>query len=786
MNKNKLLKKGLVLGIIVLFVGASVVPNIIGLQVESSYQVSTDVADVCESQENVVVTCYTFGFPGEPSQEMAMSLNETEFLYNKIKDLQIEISRDPLSNKTQQLQHEIIILADEHNLLPAGLSQDTLQLCLYPSWAIHGRRLVSFPLLPSRGSELFCTFVSTGSGALLPIIALPRLIPILMTPIPRLFVWWRAQEAITSCGGLRSETGFIAYGQQKGIALGFWGIGFTFSLPPFMGVYGLIGFALFASVNAERIEYYPPNYPPEINAVYPLDGAKNIPVLTSELSFKLDDPEDDFMSYSVTTEPDIGAGNGHLKPNGVYTVPVSGLEGLTEYTWYVEVNDGNNWVDTSFTFTTEAVAPIVSDPSPPDGARNVPMPFTQLSFHLRDPQGDLMDYTVETSPDIGSGSGTGVGDGTYNVDVSGLDYSTEYIWHVDVTDGTHWTKKIFSFTTEEAPFNPFDEGWHYRKQITINHTKVNGDLTNFPVLISTIDSDLCDKAQDDGDDILFMEESGVSRKLFHEIENYDGLSGKLATWVDITSLSSTKNTTVWVYYGNPYCSNQQNIMDVWDSDYMMVQHLQETSGVHYDSTSNNMDGNPIGVSQDSSGIIDGADYFDGANDYIDVLDSSDLEYDTMTISVWVKKDSLCGATEERSIVGKHQSGQKAGYLLEDFRDEGWAFYVGYNVPGGPVRITAGETYNTSIFYHVVGVYDNGDMELYVNGYSKASDTVTGMTSVGVNVNIGRICSTSHWHGVIDEVRISKSVRSSTWISTEYNNQNDPLGFLNFGPEETGP
>ena len=39
---------------------------------------------------------------------------------------------------------------------------------------------------------------------------------------------------------------------------------------------------------------------------------------------------------------------------------------------------------------------------------------------------------------------------------------------------------------------------------------------------------------------------------------------------------------------------------------------------------------------------------------------------------------------------------------------------------------------------------------------------------------------------IDEVRISKTVRTPAWFLTSYNNQIDPSSFLSFGPEETGP
>ncbi len=326
MKKNHLLKKSGVVGIITLFICSSLVSNIGGYSEEIN-QIDTEVADVCEPEENVVVTCSTFGFPGEPSQEITMSLDEAEFLYDKIKELQIEIACDPLSDKTQQLQHEIITLADEHNLLPAGLSVETLQSRLTPTLRPQHPQRIPLPRLQNRASEMFCNYVSTGSGSSFPIIILPRLIPILLTPIPRLFVRWSTLEGVTSCGGLRSGTGFIAYGAQNGIALGFWGIGFSIFLPPVMA-YGLFGYALFASVNAEDIELWPPNYPPEITAMYPLDGAENIPISTSELSFHISDFNEDPMSYSVTTTPDIGSGSGNNKPDGTYTVPISGPGGL--------------------------------------------------------------------------------------------------------------------------------------------------------------------------------------------------------------------------------------------------------------------------------------------------------------------------------------------------------------------------------------------------------------------------------------------------------------------------
>ena len=44
----------------------------------------------------------------------------------------------------------------------------------------------------------------------------------------------------------------------------------------------------------------------------------------------------------------------------------------------------------------------------------------------------------------------------------------------------------------------------------------------------------------------------------------------------------------------------------------------------------------------------------------------------------------------------------------------------------------------------------------------------------------------HFNGIVDEVRISNSVRSPDWIKTEFNNQSSPGTFYSLGGEELAP
>lgn len=341
--------------------------------------------------------------------------------------------------------------------------------------------------------------------------------------------------------------------------------------------------------------------------------------------------------------------------------------------------------------------------------------------------------------------------------------------------------------TEEATYtlpletgNWWNDSWLYRKNITIDHTKVDDDFVNFPVLISLpSDGDLASNAQNNGSDIVFVDYSG--NKLNHEIELFNGSTGELVAWVNVTSLSSTVNTTLCMYYGNPSAANQENPSGVWHSSYKLVQHLNETTGTHYDSTIYDNDGTPQnGVNQNAVGKIDGADEFDGSDDYVEVLDDDSLhQSNAISVEVWGKADTF-GVW--RSIAAKDKSGTSEwwfGYTTQNKLDFKFNGQTGFN-------INANTVITDSDWHHLVGVYNGSHIYVYVDG---ALDS-TPLSYNDINSNTGsvNIGYTKYWNccrfnGTIDEVRISNIARDGSWISTSYNNQNDPNTFYSIGDEE---
>jgi len=88
--------------------------------------------------------------------------------------------------------------------------------------------------------------------------------------------------------------------------------------------------------------------------------------------------------------------------------------------------------------------------------------------------------------------------------------------------------------------------------------------------------------------------------------------------------------------------------------------------------------------------------------------------------------------------------------------------------------------------HLAFTYDNPNSELFVNGVSKGIKTdFSDNIQTAADLNIGRR-NDNVWYfgGIIDEVRISNTVRSAAWIKTCYNNQSNPDSFYTINSEES--
>lgn len=358
--------------------------------------------------------------------------------------------------------------------------------------------------------------------------------------------------------------------------------------------------------------------------------------------------------------------------------------------------------------------------------------------------------------------------------------------------------------TQAAP--PPPAGWAYRQKITVDHTKVATNLVNFAVLVNLTNASLRSAAngghvtQSDGGDIRF--ENSTNAKLGHEIEKYVATNGELVAWVKVDALSSNANTVINMYYGSPDPSKQWNITNTWESSLKMIQHLAETNGAHYDSTSNANNGTPngAGLNQNVAGKIGGADSFDGTNAYIDCGNAASLNVtNANTIVAWVKVDVIGGVSGgDRVVVSCRRGG--AGWNLGGAIESSWLWGAGYS-PFWCARVYENAFVGWRVLYGGLGVqtvegewahlavtYDGTTSRILYQGVTNASSTSLGFMGTAGNLYIGVgnmewPLQDGYFMGTIDEVRIYNRALSTEEILTLYNNQNSPSTFYSVGPEK---
>jgi hypothetical protein len=355
----------------------------------------------------------------------------------------------------------------------------------------------------------------------------------------------------------------------------------------------------------------------------------------------------------------------------------------------------------------------------------------------------------------------------------------------DTTDSVTITQTADVTFTAAIPW--YNTSWTNRLAIVIDHTKVSGPLTNFPVLINLTNASLQASAQSSGNDLLFTSADGTN-KLAHEIESYTNSNGALVAWVNVPILSSTADTTLYLYYGNSSATNQQNVSGVWNSNFTAVWHLSNNN--FNDSTINANNGTNSGTTN-TTGIIGGARGFDGVSAYI-YTTTQYTNPQNFTLQAWFKTSTASG----KNILGYEtdRTGTASG---------GWdrQIYVGTDgklsfqcsSATDNTAISPG-TYTNNAWHQVFAVRDNSSnkLNLYVDGQlvattnnSNASVT-NGYWRIGSYKGASGNGTSGYFPGSVDEVRIALTARSAAWISAEYNTQNSPATFYSVGSAESAP
>lgn len=347
----------------------------------------------------------------------------------------------------------------------------------------------------------------------------------------------------------------------------------------------------------------------------------------------------------------------------------------------------------------------------------------------------------------------------------------------------------------------FNDDWTYRKKITIQSSQVLENLTDFPVLVYlSSDSDISSSAQSTGNDIAFTSSDGETQ-LSHEIEEYDNSTGELVAWVKVSSVSSSSDTDIFIYYGNSGAANQENAVDTWSNGFGTVHHLHNTTDGIEDSLGG-FDGSleePSGggtITQ-TTGLYGNALSFPGNTlDRVEfgVPPDHPVYAADITIRAWVNFDSFSG--DERVFTQ-----QSTGSEQDHYHMIGTVFGTNPRYRqkiAGTTDTLFDNTYTmqTGRWYLLVGRHDSstGTTDLLLGDASDgtwegvlvtASNTGDASTDTPIEHRIGTGTSTSHGiDAAVKRCVIDEVARSDEWLETEFNNHSDPSNFISLGSQET--
>ncbi len=193
----------------------------------------------------------------------------------------------------------------------------------------------------------------------------------------------------------------------------------------------------------------------------------------------------------------------------------------------------------------------------------------------------------------------------------------------------------------------------YQRDITIDHNKVDSDLTDFPIFIQLDNSNFdFNKCRADGYDLRFYDVSG--NPLSYERVRHNQLNEKAEYWVNVPSISSTQNTVITMEYGSLSASDGQDVAGTWDMNNISLWHLTEesdgTAGEFIDEKGiNNGEGTGVYATRVDE-QLGFAQSFGGAG-AISVPDDATLGIENnITVSAWVKPQALSGVTLSESVV----------------------------------------------------------------------------------------------------------------------------------------
>lgn len=313
-----------------------------------------------------------------------------------------------------------------------------------------------------------------------------------------------------------------------------------------------------------------------------------------------------------------------------------------------------------------------------------------------------------------------------------------------------------------------EDAWRHSGSLFVLTTPEGADLPataavdDFPLLVR-LDKDWFDfrQARPDGADLRFW--TAEDQPLPHQIERWDAAEGTAAIWVRIPEIRGNARQEITMRWGQPGAADAGDGQSVFNASngYVSVWHMDQPVRDEVGTLESNDTG-----TADTAGLIGRARRFPGGQgifcgDKIETLPAGAAPH---TSQAWFRPETI------NSTVLGWGNEQAQGKVVLQFASPPHVRMDCYFSDG---NVASDGALARDQWLHVVHTYQPGDSRLYVNGALAGQGPARG-TPLSIRsparLWIGGWYNHYHFTGEIDEVRISRVVRSADWIRLEYENQ----------------
>jgi hypothetical protein len=303
------------------------------------------------------------------------------------------------------------------------------------------------------------------------------------------------------------------------------------------------------------------------------------------------------------------------------------------------------------------------------------------------------------------------------------------------------------------------------------------------------------QARSDGADIRFSTDTGGATELARDIVNFSLTSNVAQVWVRVPSISSSTNTTIYMWYDNssatePAKNSTYGAGNTWSS-YKCVYHLEEvtnnTASGYKDATNNNYHGTGTSMALTREVLKSGLDYgqhFDGSNDYISLPSGTNSPSNTVTATFesWIKADARGG------LDGWLGCAPSCGMLFSNYTTSDRMMTGWWNGGSDEYNANTGlNTGQTNPAFTAYRVYSTGRRVHMNTSYFTWTNTTTAQSTNTQRIGIERTITSRCFNGKEDEARIVWADKGHWWVIATYHTSNDADTFAIEGtPVYTGP